>query len=227
MKLSGRISACLLLIYTCLVSFSSSEWAGGEPNMGSHIMILPGRPYHGIKMSTIIMVHKKYFVNGRYRLECFSAGPKRANNYFQDPQGEFKVVPLVSEEKSSVSQSILDTLSSRLLPGSLVFVNSELYDSEHRRFKSFSQGGEDFVAFEVTAKLKNVSYSRQIESRDILLNIELEFFKFGFPKLLFQVIGSVLLSVALTAVVYLACARWRLVDRFSKFIFDDKSYKID
>ncbi|KAJ1610099.1 hypothetical protein OJ253_1321 [Cryptosporidium canis] len=175
MRLIGRISACLLLICTVLVSLSSSEWAGGEPNMGSHIMILPGRPYYGVKMSTktplIIMVHKKYFANGRYRLECFSAGPKRANNYSQDPQGEFKVVPFVSEEKSSVSQSLLDTLSSRLLPGSLVFVNSELYDSEHRRFKSFSQGGEDFVAFEVTAKLKNVSYSRQIESRDILLNI--------------------------------------------------------
>ncbi|KAJ1609780.1 hypothetical protein OIY81_2239 [Cryptosporidium canis] len=115
-----------------------------QPNMGSHIMILPGRPYHGIKMST-----------SRKELTTISR-IRRVNSKWS---------------RWFLRKSLLDTLSSRLLPGSLVFVNSELYDSEHRRFKSFSQGGEDFVAFEVTAKLKNVSYSRQIESRDILLNI--------------------------------------------------------
>ncbi|KAK9171264.1 hypothetical protein cmbei_700140 [Cryptosporidium meleagridis] len=94
MKEISRVSAYLLLISTFLVLFSKSERPLDKSGTENNFVILPGKPYYGIKMNLnyplIINVNKRDLIDGRYQFECFSAGP--------DPQGEFDIIPLISEE---------------------------------------------------------------------------------------------------------------------------------
>ncbi|KAH8585134.1 uncharacterized protein ELE39_003386 [Cryptosporidium sp. chipmunk genotype I] len=223
MKVVIKTSAYLLLISTFLILFSNSERTIDESDMENNIVILPGKPYYGIKMNInyplIIRVNKKDLVDGRYQFECFSAGP--------DPQGEFKIIPLVSEERYNISQSFPSKILNKVFTNSLVFTNNELFDCQKQKFLSYEQESQQFVAFKVVARLKNVSYDKQIQSKDILLNIELEYFKFGVPKLFFQIFGSILLSIALTLMTYQVFSKLNLVDKLSKFIFNDKTHKSD
>ncbi|OII73885.1 uncharacterized protein cubi_02687 [Cryptosporidium ubiquitum] len=136
MKVISRVSAYLLLISTFLVIFSNSERTIDEYNVKNSIVIFPGKPYYGVKMNTkyplIIRVNKKHLVDGRYQFECFSAGP--------DPQGEFKIIPLVTEERLNVSQGFLTTIFNKLFPKSLVFTNNELFNTQ----KNSSSSNLDF-----------------------------------------------------------------------------------
>ncbi|KAF7456642.1 hypothetical protein HWI79_2811 [Cryptosporidium felis] len=129
----------------CFTLFSVLNVSRASEKLDSKIIveILPGKPYFGVRMRTgklqwylanqintkiikdeplMVKVNKKYLNEGRYQLECFSAGP--------DPQGELIVTPLFSNEELKMSQNIFQTLLSKVLPHSFIFTQNELLNTQ-------------------------------------------------------------------------------------------------
>ncbi|KAH8739804.1 hypothetical protein FG386_002023 [Cryptosporidium ryanae] len=222
-----RIVFLISLVFHSLLNVCFCKTIKLEQN--SIIEIIPDRSYYGVEVnvdkSYIIKINTKYLTNSRYQLECYSSGP--------DPQGEFIIKPFTQDGESNIKLGKQKLILNKILPNSIFYFKDGFYTSKLFKCKISSKikeklnyvdnKNETYIIFEMSLKVKGVTYSEIIELKPILVSLELEHLKYGLPKSFYQVAGSLVLTLVLTLLVFSLSVRYGLVEKGSNFIFSDKS----